>query len=227
MNKLTTEQYAAAHRMIDEEVIGGFGQHKGKILDSWYDKLASVLQFTDITGEESEIPTEDEIKGRYIGVPGVAPEIKASKEECGGVKIKSVTEYESELYGHYAKCGADITQPDIPYAHTSVAGNIMPGHTDTEVPQEDYLSRLEKNWHSALNHLLFSYPKILKEFPMVPGKVRETIDIMIKEARKVNQKNASPKEIEDLLWHDDEYESKDKHVNDRLIEAYRRGKDSK
>ena len=66
-------------------------------------------------------------------------------------------------------------------------------HTDTEVPQEDYLSRLEKNWHSALNYLLFSYPQILKVFPMVPGKVRETIDIMIKEARKVNQKNALSK----------------------------------
>jgi hypothetical protein len=63
-------------------------------------------------------------------------------------------------------CGADITQPDIPYAHKSVAGNLMPGHTDIQ------------------------------------------------------------KQIEDLLWHDDEYESKDKQVNDRLIESFRRGKES-
>jgi hypothetical protein len=47
MNKLTTEQYAAARRMIDEEIIGAFIQHKGKILDSWYDKLASVLQMSE------------------------------------------------------------------------------------------------------------------------------------------------------------------------------------
>ena len=160
--------------MIDEEIIGAYIQHKGKILDSWYDKLASVLQFTDITGEESEIPTEDEIKGRYIGVPGVVPH-----------PVKELLNN-----GHCPTCGADVTQPDIPYAHKSVGGNIMPEHTDTEVPQEDYLSRLEKNWHSALNHLLFSYPQILKVFPMVPEKIRGIIDTTIKETRKVNQKNA-------------------------------------
>lgn len=90
-------------------------------------------------------------------------------KQTNGVKIKDFIEYEKELYGHCTKCGADIAQPDIPYAHKSVAGNIMPGHTDTEVP----------------------------------------------------------KEIKDLLWHDDEYESKDKQVNDRLIEAFRRGKGCK
>jgi hypothetical protein len=45
MNKLTSEQYSAARLMIDEEIIGALDQHKGKILDSWYDKLASRLQF--------------------------------------------------------------------------------------------------------------------------------------------------------------------------------------
>jgi len=47
MSKLTTDQYTTARQMIDEEVIGALDQHKGKILDSWYDKLASVLQFND------------------------------------------------------------------------------------------------------------------------------------------------------------------------------------
>jgi hypothetical protein len=201
MNKLTTEQYAAARRMIDEEIIGAFIQHKGKILDSWYDKLASVLQFTDITGEESEIPTEDEIKGRYIGVPGVAPEIKASKEECGGVKIKSVTEYESELYGHCAKCGADITQPDIPYAHKSAAGNLMPGHTDTK---QIHVSDVA-DWKNGAPK---SKPTGLMAF-------------------EISTEQEFTEQIKDLLWHDDEYESKDKQVNERLIEAFRRGKDSK
>ena len=37
----------------------------------------------------------------------------------------------------------------------------------------------------------------------------------------------TPEQIKDLLWHDDEYESKDKDVNDRLIEAFRRGKGCK
>ena len=45
--------------------------------------------------------------------------------------------------------------------------------------------------------------------------------------RGLNVKKETPKDIEDLLWNDDEYESKDKQVNERLIEAYRRGKDSK
>jgi len=99
------------------------------------------------------IPTEDETKGLYVGVPGVVPH--PVKEGLNN--------------GHCPTCGADVTQPDIPYAHKSVAGNIMPGHTNTEVP----------------------------------------------------------KEIKDLLWHDDEYESKDKQVNDRLIEAFRRGKGCK
>jgi len=47
MNKLTPEQYIAARQMIDVEIIGALDQHKGKILDSWYDKLASILQFHD------------------------------------------------------------------------------------------------------------------------------------------------------------------------------------
>ena len=45
MNKLTPEQYAIARQMINEEIIGALDQHKGKILDSWYEKLASMLQF--------------------------------------------------------------------------------------------------------------------------------------------------------------------------------------
>lgn len=28
------------------------------------------------------------------------------------------------------QCGADVTQPQIPYAYNSVAGNIMPGHAN-------------------------------------------------------------------------------------------------
>ena len=47
MGQLKPEQYAAARRMIDEEIIGAYIQHKGKILDSWYDKLASVLQMSE------------------------------------------------------------------------------------------------------------------------------------------------------------------------------------
>jgi hypothetical protein len=45
MGRLTAEQYSRARRIIDEEVIGALDQHKGKILDSWYDKLADVLQY--------------------------------------------------------------------------------------------------------------------------------------------------------------------------------------
>ena len=123
MNKLTSEQYSAARRMIDEEVIGAYGQHKGKILDSWYDKLASILQ-----------------------IPLDAPEVPND--------------------GHCPQCGADVTQPDIPYAHRSVYGRLMPGHTDAKIPEE----------------------------------------------------------IKDLIWHDEEYEVNDKRVNDRLVEAYKRGR---
>jgi hypothetical protein len=109
--------------MIDEDVIGAYRSHKGKILDGWYDKLAAVLQFTEpeVFGSTlGPIPNEDEIKGQYVGVPGVVPHLV--KEGLNN--------------GHCPTCGADVTQPDIPYAHKSVAGNIMPGHTNTEVPKE-------------------------------------------------------------------------------------------
>ena len=43
MGQLKPDQYAAARRMIDEEVIGAYHSHKGKILDGWYDKLASCF----------------------------------------------------------------------------------------------------------------------------------------------------------------------------------------
>jgi len=217
--ELTNDQYVtigiiAEESIKQQEKICGYahirksGNGYANIGKFIFDRVPLLLVHGATLGP---IPTEDETKGLYVGVPGVVPH--PVKEGLNN--------------GHCPTCGADVTQPDIPYAHKSVAGNIMPGHTDTEVPKEDYLSRLEKNWHSALNHLLFSYPQILKVFPMVPEKVRGLIDTTIKEARKVNQKNAVPEQIKDLLWHDDEYESKDKDVNDRLIEAFRRGKGCK
>lgn len=117
MNKLTTEQYAAARRMIDEEVIGAYRSHKGKILDGWYDKLAAVLQFTEpeVFGSTlGPIPTEDEIKGQYVGVPGVVP-----------YPVK-----EGLNNGHCPTCGANYTKPDVPFSHKSAAGNLMLGHAD-------------------------------------------------------------------------------------------------
>ena len=58
-------------------------------------------------------PKEIIMKGKYVGVPGVAP-----------VPIDELINT-----GYCPQCGADYTQPDVPYAHKSVAGNIMPGHT--------------------------------------------------------------------------------------------------
>lgn len=65
MGQLKPEQYAAARRMIDEEIIGEIGQHRGRILDSWYERLAQVLQIP------IDDPTIEEIEdiAKKIGVP--------------------------------------------------------------------------------------------------------------------------------------------------------------
>ena len=64
MGKLTIQQYDAARAKIDEEVIGAYGQHKGQILDSWYDKLAAVLQipWDQPTLEEIRVAQDDASK---------------------------------------------------------------------------------------------------------------------------------------------------------------------
>ena len=131
------------------------------------------------------IPTEDETKGQYIGVPGVAPH-----------PVKELLNN-----GHCPTCGADYTKPDVPYAHKSAAGNIMPGHTDTK---QTHVSDVA-DWQDGAPK---SKPTGLMAF-------------------EISTEQEFTEQIKDLLWHDDEYESKDKHVNDRLIEAFRRGKGCK
>lgn len=37
------------------------------------------------------------------------------------------------------QCAADVTQPDIPYAHKSASGNLMPGHIDIPIEIADLL----------------------------------------------------------------------------------------
>jgi hypothetical protein len=60
------------------------------------------------------IPTDDEMKGKYIGVLGVTPQ-----------PVK-----EAPNVGRCEQCGADYNQYDVPFSHKSVAGNLMPGHAD-------------------------------------------------------------------------------------------------
>jgi len=239
MSKLTTQQYTAARRMIDEEIIGAYGQHKGKILDGWYDKLAAVLQ-TSINEPKKEerkmsnkdfavqeellkfavlaavhafgssdvrdaptiskdavrevvssvliflsenpmVPTDEQIKklapwlpdfhsskiervrrtivewqrecflapdqeeSAYMRVVKALGAVTLSREEgnriveyVGGAIHDGIRSPEPEIPISFScpQCGVDITDRSIPYAHKSVAGNIMPGHTDTEVPKE-------------------------------------------------------------------------------------------
>jgi hypothetical protein len=132
-----------------------------------------------------QIPTDDEMKGKYIGVPGVVPH-----------PVKELLNN-----GHCPTCGADYTKPDVPYAHKSAAGNIMPGHTDTK---QIHVSDVA-DWQNGAPK---SKPTGLMAF-------------------EISTEQEFTEQIKDLLWHDDEYESKDGQVNERLIEAFRRGKDGK
>jgi hypothetical protein len=81
------------------------------------------------------IPTEDEMKGKYVGVPGVAS--------------VSINEVISD--GYCSQCGADYTQPEIPYAHKSVAGNIMPGHKEV-VMEDRKCPHYQVRFHSQQNY---------------------------------------------------------------------------